>query len=367
MVEIKDRVRGLNPRHGLYPGIAAHLRTIPACTPSRGAKHLAGIAICALVILCLIILPLSSFLCGSGPSKSSVEDAFDIERVYVGSITNQSFRAAWTYPHIPGPGYIMWGPTPETWDTYIGTDIRAEGSIDYSIPTFTYVHLAQTNLGSNENMTGSTTYWFKFVLNGVVYGDDAEMDTNYGYANCTAFGVASPGRPWGITTAPDAEPQDEYIVTGRVLSPGLDIEYRNGIFAMARVNNGTGDSLPLLDVTDFFDEIEYERGYYDFDLGMTRNATDGRSYSISEGTTIELFFENPAYGTCPEGQLASTYPDWEYDTDQSVTMSSPQVMLDHTIIRWPDTIPELTTLGVIGSVISVMVIVSILRRKVKAA
>jgi hypothetical protein len=369
MAVSKGRFRCRSAGYGQYPGIYHRRRNALigtlSCTNPRRIKTPFAAITCCLLIVCVAIVAFSLHVFAPPPSKATAQDALTIDRIYVGSITNQSFRAAWTHGGGTGPGYIKWGPTPETWDTNIGTDIRANGSIDYLIPSRPFVHIAQTNLGSNQNMTGGTTYWFKFVIDGVVYGDNAETDTVYGYANCTALGAASPGRPWGITTAPDSEPQGEYIITGRVLSPGLFIDYKNGIFVMARVNNGTGDSLPLLTVSDFFDEIEYERGYYDLDLGMARNATDGSPYSLSEGTTIKLFFENPDYGTCPTDQLASTYPYWEYDTDQSVNMSTPQVMQDHTIYWWPDFIPEMTTIGVVGSVVAMMAIVSILRRKKK--
>jgi len=318
-----------------------------------------GVLVAGLMIVASTILVIVST--GDTSTKATTNASSAVGRIYVGSITNESFRVAWVsvYGTFYKTGYIKWGPSPETWDSYIGTDLRASGSIDYTSPSM--VHVAQTNFGSQERMNESATYWFKIIWNGIEYGDISESDTVYDYANCTDFGCIQGGRPWGITTCPAGLPAGHYNITGRVDGPPpLSMEPKNDVLVVVRVNDGSGDSLPIIDVTRYLDG---SKGRYSIDVNMSRKATDGTLYAIAANATIKLFFDNCDTGW-PNNQEG--YPDWIYDTDQSINGSSPQEIHLHRMWYFTPYIPEMSGATFIASLIIVSGIVLVVSRRPKS-
>lgn len=310
-----------------------------------------------LIVVCVLVLISGVAIVSKmdGERRPNQSTALAVEtpmRVYIGSISNDSFRVAWLTGAGGHTGYIKWGPEPESWATYTSTDLRAIGSLSYQSPS--QVHLVQTDNGSGQKMLPSTVYWFKVFSNGIEYGDSAESDTIYGYANCVDLGVSQPGRPWGILTT-GLGLTSQYNITGYVEGPPpLSREYKNDALVLARVNDGSGDSLPLLDVTR---SIGGQNGGYDIDIGEARRTDDGGPYNPSEGATIKLLFDNGMWGGCPV-QSQWNFPNWTYDQDQVVIGLSPLTLHDHIMWFWSDDIPEMS--GVATAVVPVVMMCAIM-------
>ncbi len=270
------------------------------------------------------------------PRRATVSEYQTPIRMYIGSITNESFRVAW-YTSSPTPltGVMMWGPSPESWDTYTGTDVRSSGSEGYQSPSG--IHIVQTDFGSGQNMSASTVYWFRIVSGGISYGDNATSDTIYGYGDRISFGFAQPGRPWGISTAP-ANYSAPYLVSGCVMGPPpLSMAYKNDVLVEARVDDGSSDSLAMLDVSQ---NQEGHDGAFNIDIAGARRVGSGEPYSPTSGARVKLFFDYGWEG-CPT-QYESNYPNWTYDSDQTVSGTSPQILHDHMMWYWTGYIPEIS-------------------------
>ena len=307
------------------------------CSWTRGVKIAGiGVLVAGLMIVASAIAVLVSP--GDTSTKATTNASSAVGRMYVGSITNESFRVAWVsvLGTAGSAGYIRWGRSSETWDSFIGTDIRASGSIDYASPSA--VHVAQTNLGSGAKMNASTTYWFKIIWDGIEYGDSAESDTSYGFADRVDFGCVESGRPWGITTAPNGTPTSEYSITGLVIGPPpLSMSPQSDARVMVRVNDGSGDSLAILDVTKY---VNGSNGIFFIDISKSRRVSDGFPYAVPAGTAILLFLDKGDIG-CPHDQ-EDYYPYFVYDGDQNATGSSPQSMHMHVMWYWSWFIPEMS-------------------------